>query len=168
MVIKRNRRQTIITALSMLTASVAACRPNPSQSENKSMQPSESKDDFVYLDVSIYNYLDRTIFDVYLNKKDIGVARAFGGGGLMTGVKVPLGPQTVSWRLDGPEGMEGNGDRVHAANTLVLEAPPATHRYLGVHIYPDYTVELLPEEFWPEATERGRELYRQWKVKNGK
>ncbi len=168
MFISSARRKLLIVALSMLMVSVSACRPSPKNSQNKSIQSTDSKSSLVYFDVSIYNYLDRTIFDVYLNKKDIGVASAFGGGALMTGVKVPLGPQTVSWRLDGPEGMEGNGDRVHAANTLVLEAPPATHRYLGVHIYPDYTVELLPEEFWPEATERGRELYRQWKVKNGK
>lgn len=168
MPIQHSRRQTLITALSMLTASVAACRPDSRNAERSTTQSPDKKTDFVFFDVSIYNYLNRSIFDIYLNKKDIGVASAFGGGGLMTGVKVPLGPQSVSWRLGGPKDMEGNGDTVHAANTLVLEAPPATHRYLGVHIYPDYTVELLPEEFWPEATERGRELYRQWKVKNGK
>lgn len=132
------------------------------------MQSADKKTDYAYFDVSILSYLDRAIFDVYLNKKDIGVASAFGGGGLMTGVKVPLGPQTVSWRLGGPKGMKGNGDTVHATNTLVLEAPPATHRYLGVHIYPDYSVELIPEEFWPEATERGLEIERQWKLKNEK
>ncbi|WP_284337249.1 hypothetical protein [Comamonas sp. NoAH] len=131
------------------------------------MQPSDGKTDFVYFDVAIFNYLNRPIFDVRLNKKHIGLASTFNSGhGLMTGVKVPLGPQMVSWRLDGPEGMKGNGDTVHATNALVLLAPPREHRYLGVHIYPDYTVELISEEFWPEPTERGSEIRRKLEIEN--
>lgn len=167
MPIQHSRRQTLITALSMLTASVAACRPDSRNAEHSTTQSADKRTDFAYFDVAIFNYLNRPIFDVRLNKKHIGLASTFNSGhGLMTGVKVPLGPQMVSWRLDGPEGTKGNGDTVHAANTLVLVAPPEEHRYLGVHIYPDNTVEIIAEAFWPEPTERGSEIRRQLKMQN--
>lgn len=112
---------------------------------------------------------DVVYFDVNLNGHDIGVAGGpphGGPGGLMTGVPVPLGPQQVTWRLGGPEGMPGNGDTVKAANTPVLERPASRYPYLGVHIYPNNTVELIPEMHWPEASQRGEQINRQWDVEH--
>ena len=115
------------------------------QTENK---------DVVYFDVSANSYYGRPIFDIMLNGVEVGV----GGGGLMTGVAVPLGPQVITWRLDGPEGMPGNGDTVKAVNQPVLVRPDNKLAYLGVHIYPDNTVELVSSEFWPERTDRGQAI----------
>lgn len=119
----------------------------------------------VYFDVGLKSYLERPIFDVVVNGRDIGVAggQPHGGpGGLMTGVSFLLGPQSISWR-DG-----GTGAKTKAINQPVLTVDATKHRYLGVHIYPDNTVELVPEDGWPEQTARGEEINRQWKAKHGR
>ena len=78
----------------------------------------------------------------------------------MTGVGFVLGPQTVTWRD------AGSGETTRAVNQPVMTAEFAKHPYLGVHIYPDNTVELIPEDHWPEQTARGEEINRQWKVQH--
>jgi hypothetical protein len=118
----------------------------------------------VYFDVDLKSYLDYPIFDVYLNGKDIGVdgGPPHGGtSGLMTGVPVRPGPQVITWRS------AGTGETTKATNQPTLTRADAKHRYLGVHIYPDNTVELIPEDHWPEQTARGEEINRQWKAKHG-
>ena len=86
----------------------------------------------------------------------------------MTGIPIPLGTQAVTWRLGGPEGRPGNGDKVKATNQPVLQRPDAKLRCLGVHIYPDNSVELAPGESWPEMTPRGEEIRHQLEKKHGK
>jgi hypothetical protein len=120
--------------------------------------------------VVMLSYYERPIFDVRLNGMDVGVAGApphRGTGGLMTGVAVPLGPQKITWRLGGPEGMPGNGATVVAKNTPELADPGPEFRYLGVHVYPDDTVEVIPEKFWPTNSPRGKEFLLQWEKKHG-
>lgn len=73
----------------------------------------------------------------------------------MTGVEVPLGPQVVTWRD------AGTGERFAASNRPVLARPDPKMRYLGVHIYPDNSVDIVPEMFWPERTERGQTFLNQ-------
>ena len=124
-------------------------------------------------DVVIFSYLDRPIFDVYLNGIDIGVASEFGGGGaVMTGVTVPLGPQLVTWRLDGVDEFgkpfEDNGNAVTAKNQPILENVNPDWHYLGVHIDPDNTVEIIPEMYWPDKTEKGLAVNAEWERKNGR
>lgn len=167
---KPDRRRSLalasLSALALLTSCMQQTEPLPAQGKNMT----DSKKDVAYFDVALHSYLDRPIFDVYLNGIDIGVAAGQphrGAGGLMTGVAVPLGPQSVSWRLDGPEGMPGNGDTVNAKNQPILSRPDAKKGYLGVHIYPDNTVEVIPESYWPEKTPKGLEINRQWELKHG-
>ena len=117
----------------------------------------------MYFSVSANSYIERPIFAIKLNGIEVGA----GGGSVVTGVAVPVGPQVLTWRLDGPEGMKGNGDTVRAANQPVLVRPDPKMRYLGVHIYPDNTVELSPEPFWPEFTERGRALLQAQRANDG-
>lgn len=165
-----NRRHLCFAISGLTLSSMAACqRAEPIATKGHAM--SEGRKDVVYFDVTLFSYLDRPIFDVYLNGKDIGVASGQphrGRGGLMTGVAVPLGPQVVTWRLDGPKGMPGNGDTVKAINQPVLARPDRKLTYLGVHIYPDNTIELVPEPFWPEKTERGQAINRAWELKHGR
>ncbi|MBT2790353.1 hypothetical protein [Paraburkholderia strydomiana] len=112
----------------------------------------------VVLDVVLFNYLDRPIFDVLLNRGDIGVAGAYGGGrGVMTGVTVPVGHQTLTWRD------AGSGDTVTAKNFLNFtpDQIPPDARYLGVHIYPDDTAELMTSPHFPEPSPRGELIYKE-------
>jgi hypothetical protein len=162
------RRSACIALTSALAAGVSACRAGDTTPQTQGQRMDKDKKEILYFDVNLKSYLDRPIFDVYLNGRDIGVAGGHphgGPGGLMTGVPVPVGPQVVTWRLGGPEGMAGNGDTVRAVNQPVLLRPDAKLGFLGVHIYPDNTVELIPESFWPEASKRGDEINRQWEKK---
>lgn len=143
-------------------ALLAACVQQSDTAQGKNIN--DSKNNVAYFGVLLFSYLDRPIFDVYLNGKDIGVAGPFGGeGGLMTGVAVPLGPQVISLRLGGPEGMPRNGDTVKAKNQPMLALPDPKMKYLGVYIYPDNTAEIQPSQYWPETTGRGDKLYHEWK-----
>lgn len=163
-----NRRRLSITVAGLALTGLAACQRDESH-VGQGHHTIPGAKDIVYLSVSLFSYLDRPIFDVYLNGKDIGVASPFGGGGgLMTGVPVPLGPQVVTWRLDGPKGMPGNGDTVTAAHQPIFVLPDRKLSYLGVHIYPDNTVELVPSLYWPETTPRGDDLRQKWKARQGR
>lgn len=123
----------------------------------------------VNLDVVLFSYLDRPIFDVYLNRTDIGVAGPwpYSGRGTMTGVQIPLGPQKISWRLGGPEGMVGNGQTVVGKNIPTLTEVPGRSAFLGVHIYADDTVELIPSEHFPDVSARGQEFDARWRQRRG-
>lgn len=152
----------------------AACMPmvacsqpigNNSKDEKKM---SNRQGDTAYFDVSAISYIERPIFEIKLNGIEVGT----GGGGLMTGVAVKLGPQSVTWRLDGADSKgvpyKNNGDTVKAKNTPILTNVDPSFRYLGVHIYPDNTVEIIPERYWPEKTEKGEAINRASELKHGK
>jgi len=96
------------------------------------------------LNVVLFNYLNRPIFDVFVDGKvgDSSDAYPATGGGMITGVPFELGPKKVTWRLDGPEGMPRNGDTITNKNPLRLDTVIQGAKYMGVHIYPDDTVEL--------------------------
>lgn len=150
-----------LLALALLTSCVQQADSLPAQ--GKTMN--DAKKNVAYFDVALHSYLDRPIFDVYLNGVDIGVAAGQphrGAGGLMTGVAVQLGPQVISWRD------AGTGNTFKAKNQPILSRPDHKMSYLGVHIYPDNTVEVIPEPFWPEKTPCGLEINRQWELKHGK
>jgi hypothetical protein len=169
--IKVGRRRFCAALAAVSGMALSGCQARESVSSKEGQRMDKDEKAVVYFDVNLKSYLDRPIFDVYLNGRDIGVAGGHphgGNGGLMTGVPVPLGPQVVTWRLGGPEGMTGNGNKVNAVNQPLLPRPDPKLKYLGVHIYPDNTVELVPEEFWPEASARGDEINRQWERTHGK
>ncbi|WP_150119602.1 hypothetical protein [Collimonas pratensis] len=112
----------------------------------------------VVLDVVLFSYLDIAIFDVYLNKIDIGVANSYGGGrAVMTAVTIPLGPQTLTWRD------AGSGKTFQIKNSLSLTADQisANSQYLGVHIYSDGTAELVSSVNFPEPTSKGEKIYKE-------
>lgn len=54
----------------------------------------------------------------------------------------------------------GDGTRVEARNdlTILSEQMPLGARYIGLHIYPDYTVEITFSDTIPERTERAKRL----------
>lgn len=108
----------------------------------------------ITLDVVLFNYQNIAVFDVLLDGGDIGVANVYGGGGIMTGVTIPFGPQTLTWR-DG-----ASGKTFSVKNSLVLTKDQISPKagYLGVHIYPDNTAELTVSEYIPETTPRGKKI----------
>ena len=124
----------------------------------------------VSLDVVLFSYLPRPIFEVYLGKTWIGAAGPYprSGTGTVTDVEIELGVQEVRWRLDGPKGMPGNGDRISAANTVKLDVAPANATYLAVHVYPGNSVELVTSPHYPELSARGQAFDQEWRRTHGK
>ena len=112
------------------------------------------------LSVVMYSYLNRAIIDVHFNGNDIGVSGAYGSTGIVTGVYIPFGQQTLNWRLDGPDGTPRNGDTINVKNLLVVSAAQvlATTRYLGLHIYPDFTAEIALCDDMPDISVRGDKI----------
>ena len=112
------------------------------------------------LDVVMYSYLDRPIYDISFTGTNLGVANKYGGTGIITQVSIPFGIQKLRWNLDGPEGTARNGEVVEVKNKLVItpeQIVPGT-RYLGLHLYPDDTAEITFAEFIPERTARGEKI----------
>lgn len=144
------RRKITICCLGLLAS---ACEADP---------PS------VYLDVVLFSYMDRPIFDVYLNRTDIGVAGPwpYSGRGTMSGVQIPLGEQKISWRLGGPAGAHRNGETVFAQNRPELREVPHGAGFLGVHIYEDNTVELVTSDHFPDLSVRGQAFDAEWLHRN--
>jgi hypothetical protein len=130
----------------------------------------EAKPMTVNLDVVLFSYIDRPIFDAFINGKAGSGSHGMPavGGGTIAGVAIPLGLQKVTWVLDGPAGMARNGDKVTAKNSLELKDVPQGHRYLAIHIYPDDTVELVTSLHYPRPSERGEVELAKWEKKNGK
>jgi hypothetical protein len=110
----------------------------------------------VSLDVVLFSYLSRPIFDVFLNGKDAGDSGAYPatGGGTIAGVQVPLGPQMVKWRY------ADTGETVTAINAPELQNVPKN--------YPDDTVEIFVSEHYPRPSARGEELARKGGATDGK
>lgn len=110
----------------------------------------------VVMDVVVFNYLDRPIFDVYLNGKMIGGSASlsdspYGQFSTVAGVAIPLGQQTLTWRD------AGSGKIFTVKNLLALtpEKIPSNAHSLGVHIYPDDTAELIFSQDVLEQSKRG-------------
>jgi hypothetical protein len=116
------------------------------------------------LNVVLFNYLNRPIFDVFIDGKvgDSSDAYPATGGGMITGVIFELGPKKVTWRLDGPENTPRNGDTIINKNPLRLDTVIQGAKYLGVHIYPDDTVELTTSISTPDWNPRGVAMAREY------
>lgn len=142
----------LIIAGNLLIVGCEAKEPAPAKGNTV------SNAEIIEIDISTYSYIERPIFDIYSNKITIGAA---GGGSVIAGARLKLGPQIVTWRLGGPKGMARNGETVTAKNAPLLRLPPRAARYVGIHIYPDETVEFIYSEFLPERTDRGEEILRQ-------
>jgi len=114
----------------------------------------------IVLNVVMYSYVDRVITDIIFSGTDLGVANKHGGTGIMTGVRIPYGNQTLEWTLDGPEGMARNGERVKMKKKIVIspkQVPQGT-QYIGLHLYPDDTVDITFAKTIPDRTPRGEKI----------
>ena len=70
------------------------------------------------LNVVMYSYVDRAIFNIIFTGTGLGIANKYGGTGIIAGVRIPYGVQTMEWTLDAPEGMAPNGERVKLKNKI--------------------------------------------------
>lgn len=138
---KRLSRRVFITALGSLFF-INAC-------EAKSMK--------VVLNIIVFSYWDRPIFEVNIDGKGDEVSGAYPntGKGVTGGVPLTLGPKKVTWRLGGPEGLPRNGDTLVNKNNLELVDILPGAKYLGIHIYPDETVELSTSVGRPGPSAKG-------------
>ena len=119
----------------------------------------------VNLNAVLFSYYDQIgrfnamIFDVFMN--DTWVGGGGSGTGVIVNAKFTLGPQKLTWRVDGPEGMPSLGETVAAKNPLNLsrEDIPKGANYIGIHIYPDETAEFnFAVDSYPQETPRGKLL----------
>ena len=125
------------------------------------------------VDISLFSYLDRPIFDVLLNGKNIGgtLARGFNGANSsMIDETIALGPQVVTWRLGGPKGMPRNGETVNAKNTPMLAEIPKGVKWIAVHVYDDDTVEITLSRGADSelSSVRGSKIIEAWRARHGK
>ena len=120
----------------------------------------ETKSMSVTLHVVLFSYLDRPIFDVEIDGSvgETSAAYPNTGKGVIAGVALTLGVKKVTWRLDGPDGAPRNGETVVNKNHLELNELAPGAEYLGLHIYPDETVEFTTSVRRPDFTERGMSL----------
>jgi hypothetical protein len=112
------------------------------------------------LDIAIYNYWPRAIYDVAVDKQYAGGAyMAYhpggAGGSAVCCVSIKKGPITVEYSLGGAEGAPRLAERIHS--TAVLEELPGDSKVLTVHIYPNETAfaeasqEYVDERPEPQA-----------------
>ena len=130
----------------------------------------EAKDMRVVLDLVVFSYLDRPIFEVNVDGRGDESSGAYPrtGKSTTTGVEFTLGPKKVTWRLGGPKGMPRNGDTVQNKNSLELKQILPGAQFLAVHIYPDDTVELLTTIHFPHASPRGEKEIANMDERRGK
>ena len=123
-----------------------------------------------FLNISLFNYLNRPIFDVSVNGTDFGGALEhsfYGANAVMVDQPVTLGAMKVTWRLDGPEGMSGNGNTVAAKNTPTISEISKDIRWLALHIYPDDTIEIkLSNTRDGLQADRGAKIMDEWRSKH--
>lgn len=107
-------------------------------------------------DVVLFNYLDRPIFEVLIDGAvdENSTPYPATGTGTKMGVELALGIKKVTWILDGPPGMDNNGETITSRNSPELKTVK-NGKFLGIHIYPDYTVELIPTVNFPVFSDRG-------------
>lgn len=112
---------------------------------------------YVVLNVEVFSYVDRVIVDIVFNGTELGVMNKYGTTGVITGVRIPFGTQTLSYTLGGPEGVKREDKKI--SNLVVSpEQMPKGTQYLGLHLYPDNTAEVTFSEFMTEETERGKKI----------
>ncbi|MDO8032785.1 hypothetical protein O3297_05135 [Janthinobacterium sp. SUN128] len=114
----------------------------------------------IVLNVEMISYVDHVITNIIFNGEDLGVMNKFGATGTIAGVHIPFGIQTLHWELDGPKGTPRIGEVVTLKNQLVIlpEQIPAGTRYLGLHLYPDDTAEIIFSESVPDVSARGKKI----------
>jgi hypothetical protein len=132
----------------------------------------EAKSMRVFLNVSLFSYLNRPIFDVEMNGTNFMSALAhgfYGASGVMLMQPLTLGPQRVTWKLGGPEGMPRNGELVAARNMPVLGEVPTEVKWLALHVYPDDTAEIKLSRGTADElqTARGQAIIEAWESKPG-
>lgn len=110
----------------------------------------------VVLHLVAFSYWDRPIFEINVDGIGDEASAAYPntGKGVTAGVSLSLGPKKVTWRLGGPEGLPRNGDTLVNKNRLELVAFTPGAKYLGVHIYPDETVEFSTSVGRPEPIQK--------------
>ena len=117
----------------------------------------------VSLEVVLFSYLYRPIFEVLVNGTEIGGSSPYPttGAGSIIGLSFKPGPLKISWRFT------DTGETVHANNLPMLENVEHKYKYMGVHVLPDDTVEITVNEHYPEEIARGVQMHDSRKKRHG-
>jgi hypothetical protein len=129
----------------------------------------ESENMRVILDVVVFSYLDRPIFEIEVDGKGDESSGVYPQTGKSTsaGIELQLGSKEVTWRLDGPQGAARNGETVSNKNNLKLDYVMPGAKFLAIHIYPDDTVELITSVHFPQLSIRGETEVRKMGKQHG-
>ena len=129
----------------------------------------EAKPMRVILDIVVFSYLNRPIFEVEVDGKGDESSGVYPqtGKSTTTGVELLLGPKKVTWRLDGPQGTARNGEMVSNKNNLRLDDVIPSAKFLAIHIYPDESVELITSVHFPQLSTRGETEVRKMSKQHG-
>lgn len=119
------------------------------------------------INISFFSYVNRPIFDVYMNGTDFGMAPAqgfYGSNSVMVAQVITLGPQKVTWRRG------DTGETITAKNTPEIKEIPPGVKWLALHVYDDDTVEIAFSKGSPDelSTARGKKIIEAAERKNGK
>lgn len=114
--------------------------------------------DYAVFDVEMFSYVDRVIVDIIFNGTDLGVMNKYGGTGLIAGVRIPFGMQTLTYTLGGPEGAIREHKTIKNMLVILPEQIPPETQYVGLHLYPDNTAEVTFSESMPEESARGKKI----------
>ena len=122
----------------------------------------------IWLNVVMNSCVDRIHTNIFFNNTTLGVTTKFGTTGTIADVRIPFEAQSLQWTLGGPKGTPRNGETMTARNQLTIspEQIPAGTRYLGIHLFPDDTVEFTFAEGLPERTAKGEEILAARKEEN--
>jgi hypothetical protein len=142
------RRYTIYLLGAVIPMPLAAC--------NRRRKNTRS---FAIFDVEMFSYVDRVVVDVMFNGTSLGVMNKFGGTGLITGVRIPFGSQTLTYTLGGPEGVVRENKRLENTLFILPERVPLGTQAIGLHLYPDNTAEITFSESIPARTARGEKIW---------
>ena len=121
----------------------------------------EAKPMTLPLDLVLFSYLIRPRFDVFVSGRGGHSSGVYPqtGGGTITGVGLPVGPQKVTWRFS------DTGEKVSAKNMPQVKDVPRESIFLAVYIYPDDTVELVSSQNYPRHSSLGEAMISEMEAK---
>ncbi|MES1265114.1 MAG: hypothetical protein ABUU24_05605, partial [Variovorax sp.] len=142
-----NKRRALVIVCRLLAASLPC--PFPICIAQSAAESAHGKREAV-LDVVVFNYIDRPIYDVHLNDRVVGHSASLsrtplGKNSVVARVAIPFGLQSLTWR----DAISGRRFADRTPIRFDEEHLAPNSRYLGLHIYPDGTGELSASEHFP-------------------
>lgn len=118
----------------------------------------------VTLNIVVFNYTESNLTDLIIGESYVQgyYWSKTGGGGVVSGVSVPIGNTTVSWVYDTFAGDERPTSYFARKVDAAVPKPNKGERFLGVHIYPGDVVEFSLSNDIPGKKKLGKSYDKFW------